>query len=156
VSVRRCVDQNGHETDLPVCNTAFGDMRPRCRCSGSERSHRSADLPTASRNASVTQLGESERAAQRNGRRNSEIGKLMKFGCLIGVLSHGTKGRPPGSNVPSLSAGIRFRAIADVGLYRLQSLLLASAEGLAVVRKVLPGARSIWRDAVLHIGVCRD
>jgi hypothetical protein len=73
----------------------------------------------ASWNPLVTHLDESERPAQDNGRRNSEIGKLMKSGCLIGVVSHGTKGHPPGSNVPSLSAGIRFRAIADVGLYRL-------------------------------------
>jgi hypothetical protein len=73
----------------------------------------------ASRNPLVTHLDESEGPAHDNAGRNFEIGKLMKSGCLIGVVSHGTKGHPPGSNMPWLSAGIRFRAIADVGLYRL-------------------------------------
>lgn len=73
----------------------------------------------ASWNLLVTRLDESEGPAQDNGGRNFEIGRLMKSGCLIGVVSHGTKGHPPGSNMPSLSAGVRFRAIANVGLYRL-------------------------------------
>ena len=46
----------------------------------------------ASWNLLVTRLDESEGPAQDNGGRNFEIGRLMKSGCLIGVVSHGTKG----------------------------------------------------------------
>ena len=73
----------------------------------------------ASWNLLVTHLDESEGPAQDNGGRNFEVARLMKSGCLNWGGFHGTKGHPPGSNMPSLSAGVRFGAIANVGLYRL-------------------------------------
>ena len=46
----------------------------------------------ASWNPLVTHLDESEGPAQDNGGRNFETGRLMKSGCLIGVVFTGQKG----------------------------------------------------------------